>query len=454
MTTPAITKTYKVAISNRGILLMALPISLAILVPQINFITNNIFLGHLDNNAGALSTAGITGVYYLLFAVVGQGLNSGLQALIARRAGEGRIGEIGRLFSQGIVIALGLAVTGILLTYFVAPALLSLSLQSQALREQVMQFLRIRIWGLPFLYIYQMRNALLVGTNQSKFLVYGTLAETVVNIFLDYGLIFGHFGLPALGFNGAAIASIIAEAAGMGVVFLVIHAKGVSKELQLYQHWGFDAQRIRLILVQSSPLIIQYSLAILSWIFFYILVEHHGRQALAISNTMRNIFGLFGVFTWAFASTTSAMVSNIIGQGMEDRVTGLIYKILKLSVGFATVVAILLNLFPRAFLSVYGQDEAFIEAAIPVIRIISSALVMMSFATIWLNAVTGTGNTRINLAIELITMVFYCCYVYFILERWNLSIIYGWMSEWVYWCSTFIFSFLYIRSGRWRGKVI
>ncbi len=448
------TKTYKVTISNRSILRMALPISLAILVPQINFITNNIFLGHLDKDAGALSTAGITGVYYLLFAVVGQGLNNGLQALIARRAGEGRIGEIGRLFSQGMIIALGLAVTGILLTYFVAPALLSFSLKSQPLREQAMQFLRIRIWGLPFLYIYQMRNALLVGTNQSKLLVYGTLAETVVNIFLDYGLIFGHFGLPALGFNGAAIASIVAEAAGMGVVFMVINARGVSKDLQLYTHWEFDAKAVRLILAQSSPLIFQYTIAILSWVFFYILVEHHGRQALAISNTMRNIFGLFGVFTWAFASTTNAMVSNIIGQGMEDRVMELIYKILKLSLGFATIVAILLNLFPQAFLSVYGQDAAFTNAAIPVIRVISSALIMMSFATIWLNAVTGTGNTRINLAIELITMVFYCCYSYIVLELRELPILYGWMSEWVYWCSTFIFSFLYIRSGRWKGKKI
>src|ERR1700734_2948226 len=112
---------YKVAVSNRAILKMALPISLAILVPQINFITNNIFLGHLDRTGDALSTAGITGVYYLLFAVVGQGLNNGLQALIARRAGEGRIGEIGKLFSQGMVVALGLAFTGIAVTWFLAP---------------------------------------------------------------------------------------------------------------------------------------------------------------------------------------------------------------------------------------------------------------------------------------------------------------------------------------------
>src|ERR1700755_2957728 len=155
------TKTYKVGITNRDILKMALPISLAILVPQINFITNNIFLGHLDQVGDALSTAGITGVYYLVFAVVGQGLNSGLQALIARRAGEGRVEEIGKLFSQGMFIALTLSAVGIAVTWLIAPAVLSWSLHSAPLRDQAISFLRIRIWGLPCLYVYQMRNALL-----------------------------------------------------------------------------------------------------------------------------------------------------------------------------------------------------------------------------------------------------------------------------------------------------
>lgn len=448
------TKTYKVGITNRDILKMALPISLAILVPQINFITNNIFLGHLDQAGDALSTAGITGVYYLLFAVAGQGLNNGLQALIARRAGEGRVEEIGKLFSQGMIIALVLAFTGILVTWLLAPMALSWSLHSATLRDQAIGFLRIRIWGLPFLYIYQMRNALLVGTNQSKFLVYGTLAETVVNIGLDYGLIFGHFGLPALGFNGAAFASIVAEASGMLVVFAVIHAKGISRELQLYRHWVVDSVNSRLILVQSSPLVFQYVVSIVAWVFFYILVEHHGRQALAISNAMRNIFGLFGVFTWAFASTTNAMVSNIIGQGMEDKVVPLIKKIMKLSISVSVVIFIVLNGAPGLFLSIYGQDEAFTRAAIPVLRIVSSAVVLMSFSIVWLSAVTGTGNTRINLLIEAITIFIYCFYVYYVLEKWNLSLVMGWISEWVYWISIFTLSFIYIRSGRWKGKII
>ncbi|HVS98496.1 MAG TPA: MATE family efflux transporter [Puia sp.] len=448
------TPIYNVSVSNRDILHMALPISLAILVPQINFITNNIFLGHLDNSGDALSTAGITGVYYLLFAVIGQGLNNGLQALIARRAGEGRLGEIGKLFTQGMYISLALSAAGIAITWFLAPIALSWSLHSAALRTQAVAFLRIRIWGLPFLYIYQMRNALLVGTNQSKYLVYGTLAETTVNIALDAGLIFGRFGLPAMGFNGAAVSSIFAEAAGMIVVFAVIHTKGISRQLQLYSHWAFEKVNSRLILVQSSPLIVQYLISIGAWVFFYVLVEHHGRQALAISNTMRNIFGLFGVFTWAFASTTNAMVSNIIGQGMEHRVIGLIGKIVRLSLSFALIVAIVLNCFPEIFLSVYGQDPAFTRAAIPVIRIVSSALVLMSFSTIWLNAVTGTGNTRINLLIELVTIVFYCIYVYLTLEQWHLSLVVGWVSEWLYWLSLFSFSFVYMRSGKWKGKVV
>lgn len=447
-------KNYKVSISNRDILRMALPISLAILVPQINFITNNIFLGHLDQQGEALSAAGITGVYYLLFAVVGQGMNNGLQALIARRAGEGRLDQIGRLFTQGMLLAIGLAAIGIVVTYFVAPMVLSWSLHSESLRVEAIRFLRIRIWGLPFLYIYQMRNALLVGTNQSKYLIYGTAAEATVNIGLDYGLIFGHFGLPAMGFDGAAVSSIFAEAAGMLVVFVVIHAKGISKELQLYKHWAFDWVNARLILVQSSPLIVQYTLSIGAWVFFYILVEHHGRQALAISNSMRNIFGIFGVFTWAFASTTNAMVSNIIGQGLEDRVLELIGKIIRLSMTFAVTVTLLVNIFPGALLSIYGQDPAFTEAAIPVMRTVSLALVLMSFSTIWLNAVTGTGNTRVNLLIELITIILYCIYVYVTLEWANLSIVIGWMSEYLYWVSLFTMSYWYIKSGRWKGKVI
>src|SRR5580765_7949525 len=118
----------QVEISNRQILRIALPIAASILVPNINFITNNIFLGHLSEQA--LAIAGITGVYYLVFGVVGFGLSSGLQALMSRRAGENRMDEIGLLFMHAVRIAIAFAIAGIVITWFIAPVILRSSLHN------------------------------------------------------------------------------------------------------------------------------------------------------------------------------------------------------------------------------------------------------------------------------------------------------------------------------------
>jgi MATE family multidrug resistance protein len=438
--------------SYRQILGMALPISLAMLVPQINFITNNIFLGGLGERE--LASAGITGVYYLIFAVIGNGLNNGLQALIARRAGQGLPREIGRLFFHGVWVALAIAAFGIAVTYSFAPMVLRSLIHDPLIAEQVIDFLLIRIWGLPFLYLYVMRNALLVGINQTKFLVWGTLAEAAMNIFFDYGLIYGKLGMPAIGFNGAAYASIIAEGAGLLVIYAIIRFKGLHRTFSFFDNVTLEISVFKLILIQSAPLIAQYAISIASWEYFYLLVEHHGARALAISNTMRNIFGLFGIFAWAFAATTNTMVSNIIGQGRQSEVMGLIKKIAGISVSISAVIFAVLNLVPEWFLGFYSQGPEFIAEAIPVVRIVSLALLMMSVGTVWLNAVTGTGNTVVNLTIESITIVMYTVYVYVTLEYLNLPITWGWGSEWIYWLSMFSMAWFYMRSGKWKNKEI
>lgn len=438
--------------SYRQIMAMALPISLAMLVPQINFITNNIFLGGLGERQ--LASAGITGVFYLIFAVAGNGLNNGLQAIIARRAGQNLHHEIGEVFFHGIWVALGFSFIGIALTTFVAPALLEAMINDPLIATEVISFLKIRIWGLPLLYLYVMRNALLVGTNQTRLLIWGTLAEALTNIALDYALIYGHWGFPALGFNGAAYASIVAEGVGLVVIYVIIHINGIHRDFSLFENIKWRMDMARTIVVRSAPLMAQFILSIATWEYFYLLIEHHGSQALAISNTMRNIFGVVGIFAWAFAATTNTMVSNIIGQGREAEVLPLVRKIMWVSVGFSTIMIMLLNINPGAYLAIYGQGPQFVEAALPVLRIVSMALWMMAVGTVWLNAVTGTGNTVVNLVIEIITLVIYIIYVYVVLEYLNLSIVWGWGSEWVYWISMFSMSVIYMLSGRWRGKKI
>jgi multidrug resistance protein, MATE family len=234
----------------------------------------------------------------------------------------------------------------------------------------------------------------------------------------------------------------------------LIHAKGIGKRFLLFQNIQWNKEQARLILNISGPIIFQYALSIISWVYFFILVEHHGPTSLAVSNTMRNVFGFFGVYLWAFASTTNSMVSNVIGQGRKDEVLPVIRKIVKLNAGITVVVAILLNLFPNLYLSIYGQDRAFMQLAIPVLRLLTFVMLFMSIATVWLNAVIATGNSSKAFFIEVITLVLYCLYVYLTLEVYFLPIIWGWGSELLYWLSMFTLSYFYMKSGKWKTKTI
>jgi multidrug resistance protein, MATE family len=447
-------------ITNKQILSISLPISLSLLVPFLNFTANNYFISGLGEEY--LGTAGITGVYFLVVAVVGNGLNNALQSLIARRAGENRVDEIGKLFAQGVRIAAVMAAIGIALTYFLTPLVFHSALQSQKVDANAIEFLQIRVWGLPFLYLFQMGNAFLVGTNNSRYLMIGTFIEAGANIFFDYGFIYGHFGLPELGFNGAAYASVLAEFIGMVTVYGLIFVLKLHQRFHLFRYKAYNKQLTNLILNISAPLIGQFSISLITWLLFYILIERNGKflfpmepeRPLAISHVMRNVFMITGVFVWAFASTTNAMVSNIIGQGRKEEVLVLIKKIVNLSLSITTGMVILFNIFAPELLSFFKLSPEFIDAAMPPLRIVTVGMLFMSFSVVWLNAVTGTGNTKVNLLIEFVTITLYIIYVYLVLEVFHLNLIWAWASEILYWISIFVMAYFYIKSGKWKGKVI
>ena len=217
----------KVQVTNKQVLSIALPITLAILIPQINMLTNSIFLGQLSTEA--LGNAGITGVFYLIFAVAGHGLNNSLQSVFSRYAGSDNTQSFYIILAQGVRISLQCATFGILFTWLLAPLLLQPVAAVNAYPQEI-AFLKIRIWGLPFLYLFQMGNAFLVASLNSRYLIIGFIFEAGVNIILDFLLIKGRYGFPALGFNGAAIASVIAEAVGLLVVIIVLFKTGLKKK--------------------------------------------------------------------------------------------------------------------------------------------------------------------------------------------------------------------------------
>ncbi|MBL0358789.1 MAG: hypothetical protein IPP72_18830 [Chitinophagaceae bacterium] len=227
----------------------------------------------------------------------------------------------------------------------------------------------------------------------------------------------------------------------------------MKKQYGLLQNFAYDKIKSKQIIKIATPLILQFVISVATWLAFFILIEsRHDENAKAISQTMRNVFGLAGVFVWAFAGTSNAMISNLMGQRREDKVMEAISRITLWSFGFCCIMCLLVNIFPAQFFRLFGQGSEFVEQGIPVLRVVTFGLLIMSIANIWLNGVTGTGKTRVNLGIEIIAIIVYFVYTWYFMKTNYISLAWAWSNELVYWSAIFILSFAFLKSGMWKTK--
>lgn len=439
----------QIKVTNRQILSIALPITFAILIPQLNLLTNNIFLGHFSEQS--LGNAGITSVYFLIFAVSGNGLNNAVQSVLSRYAGAGKTEMLATVMMQSVRICLQYAAICILFTWLATPYILK-QLLNLADYEIQISFIKIIIFTLPFLYLFQAGNAFLVATLNSRFMFIGFVLQAACNIALDYGFIFGKLGLPALGFNGAAVATVISEVLACIVLFFVLYKTGLLKKYSLFRNYKYDKKITREVRKMALPLVLQYMISVTTWLVFFILIETQGTVAKAVSNVMRNVYGIAGIFVWAFGSTCNTMVSNLIGQHKFQDVIPAVNKITLWSAGISFSIGLLLNLHPEFFFNLFGQGASFAAAGTPVIRVVTIGIFFLSIANVWLNAVTGTGKTKINLLIEIIAIIIYMTYTWYFMKVNYISLTVAWTNEFIYWLTTFGMAFWFMKSKRWIDK--
>lgn len=442
----------KVSVANSDIIRLALPISLALLIPQINFFTNTAFLGRLGEVE--LGVNGIAGIFYLTLSMIGYGLNSGIQVQMARRAGEGDQAGLTKVLTNGVMLCILFSLSLMMLSLWLAPLIFGTSLSGGENVYLSINFLFIRVWGLPFLMLTQLINAFYIATGRSRFLMYGSAVGTLFNIVFDYLLIFGHAGFPEMGLEGAAAASILAEMAYCGVMYGIFFAKKYYDRYPVWDHVRFDGQLSKRILKVSSPLIVQYLFSIGGWQVFFIFVEHLGQQELAASQILRSVFGIVSIVTWAFAATCNTMVSNIMGQGRQEEVVPLIGRIAKISLIGTSIIVVLLLAMSGSFISLYRDDPSLVNLAVPSLRMIAVSTLIMAVSTVVFNGVVGTGNTLVNLTIEITCVCIYLVYCYIVIERLRSPLHWAWASEFVYWFCLLGIGYWYLRSGRWKGKRI
>ncbi len=430
--------------------------SLAIMIPQLSILANTIFLGNYESSNGlvqgkdALSVAGVAGIYYLVYAMVSFGLASGILMLMSRKAGEEDPEGLGFVFRAGF--QLGVLLTTILLfvSFLFSDTFFSFSLHNTLVQSLAQEFISIRIWGLPFLFCAHLGNMLFIATDQTRYMLYGTLGQTIINVAVDYLFIFGHMGFPEMGVAGAALASVLAEVVFFIIVFGIIFYRNSFKHFRIQLFRKVKVQFLKEYFVQASPLILQYFISIGAWEVFFVFVEHLGERELGASQIIRSVYGIMGIIVWALANTTNSMVSNLYGQKAYDQILPLINKVVRVSFSYVMFASLLIFLFRDQFLSVYTSDLNIIEVAKPALIVVLLAALIFSFSTIYFNAMLGIGNTKRNLAYESITIFGYLVFCYLVVERMRCELWVAWTSEFVYWILMLLLSGIYMHSKRWK----
>ena len=438
--------------SYRNIIRISYPVMLGSLAQNIIGLIDVSFMGRVGE--AQLGATGLAGIYYFIMVLIGFGFNSGMQIIIARRIGEGKEGEAGYVFDHEFYLILVVAFLQFLLMHFFSYGILRWMIHSDNVYKYAIQFNYWRSYGIFFALLNSLFQSFFVAIGKTKVLNFSTPLLMLVNIALDYGLIFGHWGLPQLGISGAAIASTTAELSVTIFYFIFVYQSGEVKKYNLFKFPKVSFEELFKQLNLSGPLVFQYLISISTWFGFFIVIEHLGELPLAASNIMKNIYTFCGIPCWALGATTNSMVSNLIGQGKQDDVFKLLRKIISLSFSVILILCLLLYLFPSAIVSVFTSNPDIVAQTILIIPTVIVALLFMSFSFISIFAVTGTGSTRYGLIAEITAIVIYIVYTYLAAFYFHLSLRYIWCSEVLYWAVAFIMCGLFLRSGKWKKVVV
>lgn len=417
-------------ISYRNIIRISAPLLVSYLAQNIIAVTDTAFLGRLGDVA--IGAGGNGTLLYLIFVMVGMGFTTGLQIIIGRRNGEGNFKRIGALAQQGFYFVSFIALLLFIFMFFFADNFLSILVKSNEILSATASYIKHRSFGIFFSLINLVFLSFFVGTTNTKILTTTTLLTAAINVFLDYALIFGHFGLPQLGINGAAIASAVAEGIGLLFVFFYILLFIDYKKYELFKIVKIEYDKIKEIFKIGGPIMLQNFISLSAWFSFFSIIEHLGERELAISHIIRSIYMAIMMPIFALSNTTNTLVSNLIGQNESDKIFFLIKRI--------TLMAFVVNLFlfiinfsfPSQILGVYTNDLQLIEDSINTLYVISISMFVFSFAIIRFTAISGTGNTLTALKIEVISIIIYLLITFIIVKHFVLPIELVWCAEFIY----------------------
>jgi len=452
--------TNSLDISYKGLLKVAVPISLGTFVQFVVSFTDNYFVAQLNGNA--MSAVSFVGLIYITLVMIGIGLGNAAQILIARRKGEGLYDEAGEVTGNAFRLAFVIAIVQFFILFFLIPEVLDVFISHDEVRVYMKEFITYRSFGFFFYALTLILNSFWSGIAQTRVMIWTTTITAIVNIVLDYGLIFGNLGFPEMGVKGAALATSIAEA--VAFVFILIytlynydkyHQSSPASSYRLKEwlkqgSWRYSSVLIKL----GGPISLQMLLSLGLWGVFYGFVETMGESELQASFIVRQMYMLVYISIGGFSTTAKTYISGLIAERRQHDLRKVIVRLMVLNLCGVIFFSHGLWVYPYFIAEQFTDNVLTIQQTVDTMHIVLPAMLTFSFTSILLATVEGSGNTVAGFLVELITVIIYIVAAYAMVFplKWPVHLV--WTADYVYFILIGLFSWLFLYNGKWKYKKV
>jgi putative MATE family efflux protein len=435
----------------RAILAVALPLMLGTFIQSIVMISDAAILSrYSDISFGASGNAGL--LYVTLFMGL-SGLGDAGQIIMARRIGENNRSALDSVIQSSIFFNLLMSALFFALVYFFLPNFIDQIVENIEIADEEKKFLRIRSWGFFVAAVFLALNGFFLAIGKTWVIMVSTITFAVSNIIFDYLLVFGVGIFPEMGIEGAALASVIGELFAVMVMLAILFGKQFHISYTLFQAYAVTKSQVNRLLKVGLPLMIQGFLALATWTVFFTWIEHMGRFELTVSHNIRSVYFIAFVPIFGFGATTKTYVSQYLGHHQGDQIKSILRKIQLLSVACLLLLFHGALFYPTQLISLINPDEAFTAESGAILRLVFGSILIYAFISPYFQTINGSGNTRVTLIIEILSILIYLSAAYTFIKILELHIVDVWFVEYIYFGTIGLFSILYLRLFNWKKKV-
>jgi putative MATE family efflux protein len=433
---------------RRAVFLLAVPMVLELVLESTFAVVDIFFVGKLG--ASAVATVGLTETMLFLVYSVGFGLAMGVTAVVARRVGEGEHEAAAVTAVQAIWIALIASVPFALAGILFAPDLLRLMGADAWTLEHGYPYMQWALGSNVVIMLLFTINAIFRGAGDAAAAMRVLWFANGLNIVLDPILIFGFGPVPALGVEGAAIATATGRGAGV-LLQLWMLFRGGKHLAVLRRHVVWHGTILWNIVRTSLGGIGQMIVGMTAWIFLMRILASIGSEAVAGATIAIRIMMFTLMPAWGMSNAAATLVGQNLGARQPERAEGSVWRTGVYNMAYLLAISILYFSLPRELMGLFTDDAAVVATGAEWLRILSYSLFVYGWWMVSVQAFNGAGDTATP---TWINAVFF--WLIQIPLSWLLAIGLGWQQSGVFWgvfiseTSVGLFTLWLFTRGRWK----